>query len=225
MDITELKKKDEMLIAQSRLAAMGEMIGMIAHQWRQPITGIAMDANNMLLDIALEEFDVNDAKEYSNNILKQTEHLSKTIDDFRNFFKPDKMLSTVQLKNIMQETYSIVKDSMVHNDIEFEFYYESDTEIEAYSRELMQVFVNIINNAKDSLIANKTEDAMIKVKIYDDDEYVNTEICNNGVGIDEEILPVSITVNNCSLSLKKGTIFSCVHCIKCSPTKDNTVSR
>ncbi|MFA6136598.1 MAG: PAS domain S-box protein [Sulfurimonas sp.] len=189
MDITELKKKDEMLISQSRLAAMGEMIGMIAHQWRQPIAGIAMDANNMLLDIALNEFDINSAEKYSISIIDQTEHLSKTIDDFRNFFKPDKTLTTVTLKDIIEETHAIVKDSLKNNSIEFKSSYDSDTEVKAYPRELMQVFVNIINNAKDSLVANKREDAVITVKVYDDEEYVNTEVCDNGVGIDIEILP------------------------------------
>jgi len=189
MDITELKKKDEMLIAQSRLAAMGEMIGMIAHQWRQPIAGIAMDANNMLLDISLKEFDINNAEEYSNSILYQTEHLSKTIDDFRNFFKPDKLLATVKLKDIIEETHAIVKENLINNSIEFKSSYESNIEIESYPRELMQVFLNIINNAKDSLVANKIKDSLITVKVYDDDKYVNTDISDNGTGIDEEILP------------------------------------
>jgi PAS domain S-box-containing protein len=189
MDITELKKKDDMLISQSRLAAMGEMIGMIAHQWRQPIAGIAMDANNMLLDIALNDFDMNKAEEYSISIIDQTEHLSKTIDDFRNFFKPDKTLSTVKLKDIIEETYTIVKDSLKNNSIEFKASYDSDTEVKAYPRELMQVFVNIINNAKDSLMAHKIEDAVITVKVYDDKEYVNTEVCDNGAGIAKGILP------------------------------------
>ena len=189
MDITELKKKDDMLISQSRLAAMGEMIGMIAHQWRQPIAGIAMDANNMLLDISLEEFDINNAEEYSNSILEQTEHLSKTIDDFRNFFKPDKVLITVKLKDIIEETHSIVKESLINDSIEFRTSYESNTEVSAYPRELMQVFVNIINNAKDSLVANKIGDALIIVKVYDDDKYVHTDICDNGTGIDENVLP------------------------------------
>lgn len=86
MDITELKKKDELMIVQSRHAAMGEMIGMIAHQWRQPLNIISMVANNILLDLAFEDFKPSDAEKYSRDILNQTEHLSKTIDDFRNFF-------------------------------------------------------------------------------------------------------------------------------------------
>jgi PAS domain S-box-containing protein len=188
MDITELKKKDELMMAQSRHAAMGEMIGMIAHQWRQPIAGIAMDANNMLLDIALETFDNTAAEGYAQDILDQTKHLSKTIDDFRNFFKPDKSVSAVKLADIMNETLAIVKESLANNAINLKTSYTSESQVDAYPRELMQVFVNIINNARDALTSDHTKDALIEIKIYDDEEYVNTEICDNGGGIDETIL-------------------------------------
>jgi PAS domain S-box-containing protein len=189
MDITELKKKDELMMAQSRHAAMGEMIGMIAHQWRQPIAGIAMDANNMLLDIAFETFDNTSAAQYAQDILDQTNHLSKTIDDFRNFFKPDKSVSAVNVEDIIEETLAIVKESLTNNSIALETSYLSNSLVNAYPRELMQVFVNIINNAKDSLLSNHTQNALIEIKTYDDERYVNAEICDNGGGIDTAILP------------------------------------
>ena len=189
MDITELKHKDEMLISQSRLAAMGEMIGMIAHQWRQPLTVISMNANNMILDIELDDLDAKNAREYLDDILTQTGHLSQTIDDFRNFFKPDKAASRVKLQNVLEETYSIVKDSIANNNIILEISYASDSEVDAYSRELMQVFVNIITNAKDSLSQNNSKNAQINIKVFEDEKYVITEICDNGEGIDEAVLP------------------------------------
>ncbi len=189
MDITELKRKDEMMIIQSRHAAMGEMISMIAHQWRQPISVIAMDANNMLLDIALEEFDIESAEKYSRDVLEQTRHLSKTIDDFRNFFKPDKEVSRVRMQDIIEETLSIVKDSITNNAIELKSTFTPVPEVDAYPRELMQVFVNIINNSKDILLAEKSTEGMIEISVYEDDTYVNTAICDNGTGIDDTILP------------------------------------
>lgn len=189
MDVTEIKKKDEMMMAQSRHAAMGEMIGMIAHQWRQPIASIAMDANNMLLDIAFETFDDTSAAEYTQDILDQTNHLSKTIDDFRNFFKPDKSVSSVKLESIMEETLAIVKESLANHTIALKTSYMSNTLVNAFPRELMQVFVNIINNAKDSLLDSHTQNALIEIKVYDEEEYVCTEICDNGGGIDAAIMP------------------------------------
>jgi len=188
MDITELKKKDEMLISQSRAAAMGEMIGMIAHQWRQPISVISMTANNMLLDIELESFDLKSAKEYSDNIIDQTIHLSKTIDDFRNFFKPDKTIVITDLKNIIDETYPIIKNSLYNNNIKYKFTYNSHAKVQTYPRELMQVFVNIITNAKDALVSSKIEKPVVEVNVFDDQTYVNTEIFNNAECIDTNII-------------------------------------
>ncbi len=189
MDITELKKKDKLMMTQSRHAAMGEMIGMIAHQWRQPIAGIAMDANNMMLDIAFETFDATTAEGYAKDILDQTQHLSKTIDDFRNFFKPDKSVVSVHLEDIMNETLNIVKESLANNGIAIKTLYASEAVVDAYPRELMQVFVNIINNAKDSLLSNHTKNALIDIHIYDEESYVCTKVCDNGGGITETVLP------------------------------------
>ena len=188
MDVTELKKKDELMMVQSRYAAMGEVIGMIAHQWRQPVSGIAMDANNMLLDIALGDFKADAAEAYAKEILGQTEHLSKTIDDFRNFFKPDKAVSKVKLPSLIEETFSIVKESLADHNVTFKTTYASESEVNAYPRELMQVFVNIIHNAKDALAAKSVKEPQIEVRVYEDEQYVNTEICDNGGGIDSAIL-------------------------------------
>ena len=189
VDITELKKKDEMLINQSRHAAMGEMIGMIAHQWRQPIAGIAMDANNMLLDIALDDFNTTKAEKYANSITQQTQHLSQTIDDFRNFFKPDKVIAEVNIREILDSTFSIVKDSLKNNNIELTTSFETNRKVKAYPRELMQVFVNIITNSKDVFTSHKREGALINIRVYEDEKYMNTQVCDNGGGIDADILP------------------------------------
>ena len=189
VDITELKQKDEMLIDQSKHAAMGDMISVIAHQWRQPLSAISMDASNILIDIEMGNLDVNESKKYANNIIKQTQHLSQTIDDFRNFFKPDKEISKVNIKNVLNQTLSIVADSLKNNNIELKSTFETQSEVDAYPRDLMQVFVNIITNAKDALVSNKTKNAQINIKVYEDEKYVNTEICDNGGGVDTETLP------------------------------------
>ena len=189
MDITELKRKDEMLVNQSRHAAMGEMIGMIAHQWRQPISTIAMAANNILMDIELNTLEKQSTKVEMQAISEQTQQLSKIINDFRNFFKPDKKRSKVELEDILKETLIIVKDSLVNNNIELNILNNSQTQIEVYKRELMQVFVNIINNAKDALEGTEQKDRVIEISIYENDDYIITEICDRGCGIDKEILP------------------------------------
>jgi len=142
----------------------------------------------MLLDIGIDDFNITEAEKYSRSILLQTTHLSKTIDDFRNFFKLDKEVVKVKIQSIIEDTLAIVKDSLTNNYIEFKCTYESDSEVNAYQRELMQVFVNIINNAKDSLIISHTKNALIEVRVYNDEDYVNVDIDDNGIGIDDAIL-------------------------------------
>lgn len=195
-DITQKKENEakiaqtnKLMIDQSRHAAMGEMISMIAHQWRQPLAVIAMNINNILLDIALDTLTTEETKNYSNNIMLQTEHLSETIDDFRNFFKPDVSTSEITIKEVMAKSYNILKDSLANNNITFTTSYESDAKVIAYPRELMQVFINIITNSKDALLEKKVNNGYIKVNVYENNKYIVTEISDNGGGINENILP------------------------------------
>jgi len=188
MDITEEKRKDELMIVQSRHAAMGEMIGMIAHQWRQPLSIISMGANNILLDIALEKFQQNTVETFAEDVLKHTKHLSKTIDDFRNFFKPDKALSKVKIPALINETYEMLSDNLENHQIAFKTTFYTDVEIDSYPREVMQVFVNIINNAKDALLENHTKDPLIQVDVYEDANHIMIDISDNGSGIPEDII-------------------------------------
>lgn len=186
-DITESKKKDEIMVAQSRHAAMGEMISMIAHQWRQPITSIAMEANNMLADIELESVDEKILKKNANNIIYAIQELSKTIDDFRNFFRPGKTVEEVLPEDILNEAFNVIGASLKHHGIEVIIDSKYDKKIKIYSRELMQVLINILKNAKEVLVDNEIAKAKILVYIEDSDDEVIITICDNGGGIDDDI--------------------------------------
>ena len=182
----KLKEASELLLAQSRNAAMGEMINMIAHQWRQPISVIAMCANNMLLDIELEDINQEEFQKQTRDILSQTEHLSTTIDDFRNFFKPNKNKELVTIESVMQDAIKLMQKSFENNNIEIKLDLQSDTPIEIYSRELMQVVLNLLKNAKEALDQNPTIPRWISVHLEKTPEYLITTICDNGGGIKEE---------------------------------------
>lgn len=185
----ELLEKEEMMIAQSRHVAMGEMIGMIAHQWRQPITVIAMGANNMLADIALEDVQIENFKHESQQILKQTEYLSKTIDDFRTFFRPNKEKDEIKVIDIFLEAKQIMGKSLENHNVELVVSDHSNEIILTYSRELLQVVLNLLKNAKEALEASKTNDAYIHVDIKSLADSIVLTVCDNGGGIDEKILP------------------------------------
>lgn len=184
----EIKNKDELILAQSRHVAMGEMIGMIAHQWRQPISVIAMGANNMLADIELEEVKEENFKKGALAIIHQTQYLSKTIDDFRNFFRPDKEKEKVILSNLMNETMTLFGKSLENNGIELIINIQEGISVETYSRELLQVLINLLKNAKEALVENTPTNRFIKIDITTKENDVIIRVCDNGGGIDPKII-------------------------------------
>ncbi|MEA3369997.1 MAG: HAMP domain-containing sensor histidine kinase [Campylobacterota bacterium] len=201
----ELVYKDEMLLAQSRHAAMGEMISMIAHQWRQPISVISMDANNILVDIELDMIDKEKFKESASDVLKQTQELSKTIDDFRGFFRPDKSIKRVSMKDVVDETLKIINSSLISSNIEVKVRHESNQECETYSRELMQVIINLLNNAKDALVEKRSSQREVLISEELIDGRVVLNICDNGGGIDDEVIQRVFEPYFTTKSEKNGT--------------------
>lgn len=187
-DITQLKEKDKLILLQSRHAAMGEMISMIAHQWRQPITAISMTANNQLLDIELDSLNKEEILKNSNLILAQTEHLSSTIDDFRNFFKQNIAKEETTMQAVIESVLNLIKGSFDNHSIQIEIANESTTNIFIKKRELVQVLLNLFNNAKDALVINKVKVPLLKISVTEDKKNIHIEICDNGKGIEKEIL-------------------------------------
>ena len=200
-----VQDKEDMVIAQSRHAAMGEMISMIAHQWRQPITAIAMGANNILLDIELDDLKPEPAKAGALTIIEQTKHLSKTIDDFKNFFRPNKKVEQVLVNDILEENFKIIGKSLENNNIAIKKVYTSEVQTALYSRELLQVLINIVKNAKEALLEHKVQDAMITVTTKDDNKNIYISICNNGVSIDLKIIKKIFDPYFSTKSEKSGT--------------------
>ncbi len=195
VDITEqerikdaLHEKEEMMIAQSRHAAMGEMISMIAHQWRQPLSIISMGANNILADIELEMIEEESLKEGADEIIFQTQELSSTIEDFKNFFKPVKTIEEVFVEDIFKETFKVMGQSLENNNIEVITNFQSCKKIHTYTRELMQVFINIIKNAKEALLDNEIENKKIIIDMEDNIDFISIKISDNANGIPSDTI-------------------------------------
>jgi len=182
--IQDTKLMERKLQEQSHLAQMGEMISMIAHQWRQPISTIAMGANNILVDIELDSIDKNSLTDRANDIVAKTVDLSKTIDDFRNFYKTNKQSVIKKLKDVIEKSLNIIKPSLVNHSINIIEEYNSDEEIELYDREVMQVILNILKNAQDNIKEKNIKKPYIKITTKDRTIY----ICDNSGGIPEDII-------------------------------------
>lgn len=186
--LLELKNKDKILLAQSKHAAMGEMISMIAHQWRQPISAISMEANNILADIELEIFEQKQAKECAKGVIKQTQELSKTIDDFRNFFKPQKEKEELYIKDIINNTLEVIGKSIYNSNIKISINLNSNKKIQTYPRELMQVLLNLLKNAKEIILEKHIPNGTITINVKDIQDNIHIEVCDNAGGIKKEII-------------------------------------
>lgn len=185
----ELHDAEELMIAQSRQAAMGEMISMIAHQWRQPLSIISMIVSNFKIDLAFEKEIVPDQiNKMSDEILKQTYHLSNTINDFSDFFKPNKEKQMILICTLMENAISIMQKSLENNNIALQMSTDCHEEVLTFPNELLQVFLNLINNAKDALLEKNVIGAKIGIEITEDEEFVTINISDNAGGIQEEIL-------------------------------------
>lgn len=184
-DITKNKLFEE----QSKLAAMGEMIGNIAHQWRQPLSVITTISSNIKLRSEYDQLEDYDIESDMNIIMQQAQYLSKTIDDFRNFIRNTKDVHKLSLKDTIEKTLSILHSAMINNSITIITDLKDDIEIEGYENELIQSFINIINNAKDAIKENvKNDEKLIFIDTKKEDSSLIITIKDNGGGISDNII-------------------------------------
>jgi len=187
-EIAERKVQEQLLVHNSKLAAMGEMIGMIAHQWRQPLSSISTIAGNLKVLIDLEMYDKDEFVKLLGEINNHSQYLSRTINDFRHFFKPDNPKDMVLINDIVDATLGIIGKSLEYKNINLVKEYSFTNPIFIYPNELMQVFLNIIKNATDALVENRISNPKITIKGYETDGYQIVEIIDNAGGIPDEII-------------------------------------
>jgi two-component system, NtrC family, sensor kinase len=181
-------EQEQLLIQQSRMAAMGEMIGNIAHQWRQPLNALGLVLQNLYYSYEIGELDKEQLERSMAKGKKLTMNMSKTIDDFRNFFKPDKTLETFKISENITNTFELISASFKNHNITFECSLDDTIEVIGYPNEFAQVVLNILTNSKDALISNEIRDAKVRVVSYLQDKNVIVEIADNAGGISESII-------------------------------------
>ncbi len=177
------RQKDQAMLQQSKLAQMGEMISMIAHQWRQPLSAISATSASLSLKAQLGTLESQTTKNAADNISQYAQHLSSTIDDFRNFFKENKTAEKTTLKTMLDGTLEIIKISLDNQKIEVEIIQKEEREIRTYINEVKQVILNIIKNAEDILIEKEIQNPKITITIED----ATLTIADNAGGIPKEI--------------------------------------
>jgi len=182
------RQKDQQMIQQSRLAQMGEMISMIAHQWRQPLTAISATSATINYKVKSDEMEKDFIIERTNRITEYSKHLSSTIDDFRDFFKPDKEQKDTTFEELLRSVFGIVEASLIQQNITLHQSLQYNDCFRSYPNELKQVILNLIKNSEDVLIEKNVNNPYIKLKTYKDKDSIVLEISDNGGGVNESII-------------------------------------
>ena len=186
--LESLREKEKMLIQQSRQAALGEMIGNIAHQWRQPLNtlGLAVQSIKMMHDLGECTTDfISDSVEKSMALIH---YMSKTIDDFRDYFRPDKDKTEFGLSEVLASTLLLVGDSFKHQQVVIEVITEQTPVILGYRNEFAQSLLNILNNARDALTERSIENPRVKVTLSSAGGRAVITVADNAGGIPKEII-------------------------------------
>ena len=176
--------KDEIVIQQSKMASMGEMIGNIAHQWRQPLMEISTLLINTEAKIKLmgeiSNDEILETVDKSNQVIS---FMSNTIDDFRNFFTVNKEKEDFFIASQITSALNIIKSSLEINNIKVNVVIKNNIKINGYKNEYLQVLINILSNANDAILSNKIQNGKIIIKLYEKDNLSILEIEDNGGGI------------------------------------------
>ena len=187
-EINKRLEQEQILIQQSKLASMGEMIGNIAHQWRQPLAQISAIHMNMKVTYDFDNF----TKEYMEMKLKEanklTAYMSQTISDFQNFFKPQGEKEEFSVEKACRDAFFILESSLKYHGINVTFNITEDTIIHGYKNEYSQVILNILSNAKDILIERKIQNPKIDIEIKNGNNYALVKIKDNAGGVDKSII-------------------------------------
>ncbi|MEA2091377.1 MAG: PAS domain S-box protein, partial [Campylobacterota bacterium] len=185
--ITQTKEKEQHMLNQSKMAQMGEMLSMIAHQWRQPLAAISSTASALELRMLMDNYEQLFFSAGIKDIQAYSQHLSLTINDFRNFFKDSKVVSKTTFETIIDDTVQIVKTSLQDHDIILSIQNDFKDELCIYENEFKQVILNLIKNAEDAILENNIRNGLIEIKTYKEGSNAIFEVCDNGGGIDSEI--------------------------------------
>lgn len=188
-EVDSNRKKDLIMFQQARLASLGEMIANIAHQWRQPLGAILVIIQGFQLKAQMGKLNKEYVEQKTNDALLLAHNMSNTLDDFQNFFKPNKSKTTFRLKQCINDSLELSKYVLEKEKITFSLTLKEDIEVSGYYNELSHVFLNIITNSKDALSAKKDKNRLIKIIVKRVKEKAKISIYDNGGGIPSEVLP------------------------------------
>lgn len=187
-EVAKRKEQEQLLIHQSRLAAMGEMIGAIAHQWRQPLNALSLVLQNIQMQYRMGQLSEASMQSLQDKAQQLILRMSQTIDEFRNFFKPSKQAETFDLSVAIQAAADILEGMLKNHNIQLDIDCPADIHLDGIPGEFSQVILNLLGNARDAVLAAKQPAPKIRIHVETVGKQVCIDVEDNGTGIDENIM-------------------------------------
>jgi len=187
-EVAKNREKDAMLVQRDRQAAMGEMIGNIAHQWRQPLNMLALIVQEMAMRGGAGELTREYLDESSSLAVDLTRHMSQTINDFREFFRPEREKVPFSPREVIRNSLRLVEGSLREHRISVEVIEHGELPAVGYPNQFAQVVLNILSNARDALVERKVSNPLIRVELSLNAERSVITIRDNAGGIPSDIM-------------------------------------
>jgi len=184
----ELTRQEVLLQQKSKNALMGEMISLITHQWKQPLSAMSLKVSDIKIKFALGMMDQKYVDDISGSMMKSVKYMTQTIDDFRDFFKPNKENELIFISNVINDGLKLLEPIVKKSNIRVNVDFADVDKIESRHNELLQVFMNLIKNAVDILNEKSIENGVINIKNYQIDKSNITEIEDNAGGVPKDVL-------------------------------------
>ena len=201
----ELRQKDQLMLQQSRMAAMGEMLGNIAHQWRQPLNVLGLQVQELRLSHKHGRFTGELLDASVDKVMEIIKHMSQTIDDFRDFLVLDKDKQLFRVDEVIGKCVSLIDGSFREYEISLEIECTGDPQVPGRPNEYGQVVLNILMNAKDAFVEHGRKGARIIVRCWEEDGKAVVTITDNAGGIKEEVIGKIFDAYFTTKPLGKGT--------------------
>jgi len=206
IEVAKRSEQHEVMCHQSRLAAMGEMIDSIAHQWKNPLSIINMLSQSINLEYELmDEPDIKHILAQSNKIQETVHHLVETLEEFRSFFRPNIPLQEVTLKEMIDSVHLLMKDQLVINSVQTNIIGDPTLTVKIIPNQFKHVLINLLNNSKDAFNEQNIENKLVEYEISKNGSKILLKIIDNAGGIPENIIDHIFEANFTTKAEGKGT--------------------
>jgi C4-dicarboxylate-specific signal transduction histidine kinase len=204
-EIDKRREREKVLQSQAKMAAMGEMMDAVAHQWKQPLNALSMYGDLLKMDFESSEVTQEYIDKFVDDIQTQIMHMVTTLSEFRTFFRPDKKPEPFGLKRCTQSVLLLIHDEMLRNDITVMIENEREIIIEGIENEFKHLLLNLLSNAKDAIAENNPDKREIHIRFTKNDKHILVEVQDTAGGIPGDIIKDIFKPNFTTKSEGKGT--------------------